>query len=211
MQLHEKYRPTTFNSIVGQDKAVKVIERLTANCWGGRAYWITGNSGTGKTTLAKIMADIGADPMAVTETTGRELIPTKLAEIKRQWMYVPMSKFGYCLIVNESHGLSKPVIELFLDLLESLKDNVLIIFTTTRDGNDLFEEQMDSSPFQSRCTTVNLTSQGLNKPMAERLKWIAQQENLDGRPINAYERLLFNHHNNFRAAIQEVEAGRMLN
>ena len=50
MTLAEKYRPKTLQEVVGQDKACKVISGLPSV--GGRAFYITGKSGTGKTTLA---------------------------------------------------------------------------------------------------------------------------------------------------------------
>ena len=53
MSLYETSRPATFDAVVGQERAVKVRSRLSL---GGRAFWITGSSGTGKTTLARIIA-----------------------------------------------------------------------------------------------------------------------------------------------------------
>ena len=54
--LFEKYRPKTFDEVLGQDKAIHKIELLLARGWGGRAWWISGASGAGKTTLARIIA-----------------------------------------------------------------------------------------------------------------------------------------------------------
>ena len=117
---------------------------------------------------------------------------------------------GYALIVNEAHGLTKPVIEILLDVLENLPDNVLVVFTTTRDGQDLFEEQLDSGPFASRCINITLASRGLCEPFAERAKAIAKREGLDGKPISDYIRLMKNCRNNLRMALQQIEAGAML-
>ena len=52
MNLYEKYRPQTFEEVLGQDKAVAKIRRIIDRGWGGQAFWISGASGTGKTTLA---------------------------------------------------------------------------------------------------------------------------------------------------------------
>jgi DNA-binding NtrC family response regulator len=52
MQLTEKYRPATWSDVVGQDKIVGRIRQLAQRGLAGRAYWITGQSGTGKTTIA---------------------------------------------------------------------------------------------------------------------------------------------------------------
>lgn len=208
MRLDEKYRPTTLSDVIGQDKAVKVIGRLS---WGSRAYWLAGGSGTGKTTLAKIIAKQGADKLYTTELVGRLLTTSKLVEIKNQWLYIPMAeKGGYALIVNESHGLAKPVIELFLDILENLPANVVVIFTTTIEGNDLFEDKADSSPFASRCISLRLASRGLCEPFAERARNIATSEGLNGRPIADYIKLMKQCRNNLRMALSKIEAGAML-
>ena len=67
MQLYEKYRPHTFDGVLGQDKAIGQIRRLTDRQWGGQAFWVSGASGTGKTTLARIIAEMGADEFCITE------------------------------------------------------------------------------------------------------------------------------------------------
>ena len=59
--LYEKYRPKTFAEVLGQDKIVKRLNILAQTSLAGRAYWITGQSGTGKTTIAKIIAAQCAD------------------------------------------------------------------------------------------------------------------------------------------------------
>jgi hypothetical protein len=189
MRLDEKYRPKSLDDVAGQDKVVGIVKRLADGPGlGGRAYWITGKSGTGKTTIARIMAKLvtGGSFFDSVEVVGRELTLRKLAEITESWMYCG----GHALIVNEAHGLAKPTIEKLLDVLENLRDRVIVIFTTTRSGADLFEEQLDSIPFGSRCVQLPLAIRGSVKPMAERLKWIASQEGLGGKPVEAYATFL---------------------
>jgi replication-associated recombination protein RarA len=211
MRLDEKYRPTNLADVIGQEKVIRKIELLQSRGWGGRAYWLAGGSGTGKTTLARIVARSGADPLYVREVVARQLSPNGLRDIVDSWRYIPMAeKPGHALIVNEAHGLSRPIIELFLDILENLPRNVVVLFTTTIEGNDLFEENLDSSPFASRCIDLRLASRGLCDLFAERAKCIAQAEGLDGKPIESYLNLLKQCRNNLRMALQQIEAGAML-
>jgi len=208
MNLAEKYRPRKLADVVGQPKAVGILNRIPPQ---GRAFYLMGQSGTGKTTIARILANQVADKLYIREIIGRQLTAKMLKEWADQLSTTTLfGSGGYALIVNESHGLRKDIVEILLDVLENLPDNATVIFTTTRDGADLFEEQMDSSPFASRCVNVNLQTRGLCPAFAARLKEIAQAENLDGQPIQAYENLLKKHRNNFRAALQEVETGSMM-
>ncbi len=211
MNLSEKYRPKTLAEVIGQEKAISILRRLSADL-GGRAYYITGQSGTGKTTLAKIIATEVAGEGGTLEIGGRQLTPDILKSFVDRWPYTTLfGNSSYALIVNESHGMSKPVIEIFLGVLESLPDHVVVIFTTTKDAQtEIFEEKLDASPFMSRCLLIAMTSRGLCPLFAARLKEIAGVEGLDGQPIEAYERLLKECRNNFRAASQYVEAGGML-
>jgi len=53
MQLTEQYRPTMWSEVVGQDKIVSRIQALAKRGLTGRAYWLSGQSGTGKTTTTQ--------------------------------------------------------------------------------------------------------------------------------------------------------------
>jgi hypothetical protein len=59
--LYETYRPKQWSEVVGQDKVIKQIDLMRKRGLSGRAYWISGQSGTGKTTIARVYGRINAN------------------------------------------------------------------------------------------------------------------------------------------------------
>ncbi len=214
--LYEKYRPKTFAQVLGQPGAVKRIQRLLGRGWGGQAWWLSGASGTGKTTLARIIAEQGAEPFYVTEiNSADELSAARIDEISRTMHYfggLAGDKIGRAWIINEAHGLRKTIIRRLLGVLESIPQHCVFIFTTTKQGQaGLFEDQEDAGPLLSRCARIELTNQGLAKVFGEHCRKIAQAEKLDGKPPQAYIKLAQSCKNNCRAMLQEISSGYMIN
>src|SRR5262245_61082383 len=57
MQLTKKYRPASWDDVVGQDKVVTRLRALAHRSGlAGRAFFLSGQSGTGKTTIARLIA-----------------------------------------------------------------------------------------------------------------------------------------------------------
>lgn len=213
MQLHETYRPTELSGLLGQEKAVKQVNALARRGLSGRAYWIKGRSGTGKTTLGYIIGRMIADPFNIIELDAADLTPSRIAVIEQESSsYALGVKSGRVYIVNEAHGMRKEAVTRLLTLLERIPGHVAWIFTTTTEGNDLFEDQnLDSGPLLSRCQTIALTNQGLAPKFAARAREIALQEGLDGVDgVGPYEAKAKAVKNNMRALLQAVEAGDFL-
>ncbi len=106
--LFEIYRPSTFDEVLGQSGAVKRIRLLLARNWGGRAWWISGASGAGKTSVAQIIAAHGADDLYIREfDSADQLSASEIDKIEQDMHYYAPGKGGRAYIVNEAVPLQE--------------------------------------------------------------------------------------------------------
>jgi len=216
MQLCERYRPKSWEQFIGQDKAVAKVKAIIGDkdfCEGaGEALWISGPTGTGKTTMAQLIArQVGVEPKrdswnyfeldgtycSVAEVRDLDYTATQCRMFAEEWRVV---------VVNEAHVMRQDAVYAWLTLLEHLPARWVVIFTTTETG-DLFGRF--SSALFTRCHVIRFTNQGLANSIVAHVMPIAKRHGLDGKNKAAYLRLVQENHNSIRGTLQAIGDGEM--
>lgn len=217
--LWERHKPKAWSEIVGQDKALRTLDNIRKSCGSlaGQVYWITGKSGTGKGCAASLIASevAGENVTVIPDGTGvnAELLEPIEAEAERAKRLRPLFKLEHrAFIVSEAHGIRAAIVRRLNGVLELpyVMEHYTWIFTTTVDGDSLFDEKMDSAPFCSRAHEITLSQRNLAEPFAEHVRQIAQSIQMDGQPIERYIRLARDCGLNMRKMLQRVSEGCML-
>lgn len=212
--LYETYRPRTWDDLVGQNKLIAKMAVIRRRGLVGRVFWITGSSGSGKTTAARLIASEIADDYAVVEIDAQDMGLDRVREFERMCQFKPLGKGCHVFIVNEAHGLSSKVVSRLQTVLEQdhVQRNSTWIFTTTFQGQQrLFDGAFDACPFMSRAIELTLEhGEDVVLAFAVRARKIAHTEQLDGKPLEDYVRLVRGCDCNMRKVLQQIEAGEML-
>ena len=177
--LYRKYRPQKFADVLGQEQIVKVLEAQVANGKISHAYIFAGTRGTGKTSVARILADAlgttGSDIYEIdaASNTGVE----NIRELNDSVQTLPFNSKYKIYILDEVHMLSKSAWNALLKTLEEPPLYVVFILATT-------ELHKIPETVLSRCETYVF-----KKPSAEILKKnverIAKKEGFDVSPESA--------------------------
>lgn len=131
--LYQKYRPTRFEDVVGQDHIVRVLQHAVQQKKPAHAYVFAGGRGTGKTSLARIFAEqIGAYPADIIEIDAAS--HTGVDDIREIIEGVHVLPFGgqyKIYILDEAHMLSRSAFNALLKTLEEPPRHAIFILATT--------------------------------------------------------------------------------
>ena len=193
LALYRKYRPIRFSDISGQDNIVKIIHNSIVNNKISHAYLLCGPRGTGKTTMAKLIARmvncenlIDGEPcgkcnscLSINNNSNDDIIEMDAAsnngvdeirEIRDKVNLVPSISKYKVYIIDEVHMLSTGAFNALLKTLEEPPKHVIFILATT-------EEQKIPLTIASRCQKYNFTKLTVDN-IVKRLKEIIMAEKL---------------------------------
>ena len=126
-----KYRPTSFDEVIGHEEIVGALRRVIASDTRPHCYLLTGPSGLGKTTLARIIAsEIGAEVLEFDAASNSGIDATR--ELIELGQYRSLSGSATKMIlIDEAHGLSRQAIDALLKTLEEPPDHLYFALCTT--------------------------------------------------------------------------------
>ncbi len=191
--LYRKYRPKTFDDVVGQKYVIEVLKNSILNDKVNHAYMFFGPRGIGKTSIAKILSrainctnNTDGNPCNECESclisSEKECVDIieidaasnngvdEIREIRNKVNLVPTSLKYKVYIIDEVHMLTQGAFNALLKTLEEPPKHVIFILATT-------DPQKVSDTIISRCQCFSFKRISVDENMA-RLKQITAEESI---------------------------------
>ena len=192
--LYRKYRPQTFEEVVGQKVIIRILKNVILKNKISHAYLFTGPRGTGKTSVAKILAKtincvnlMETTPcdkcVSCTQIKNKQSIDIieidaasnngvdEIRELKSKVSLVPSTSKYKVYIIDEVHMLTIGAFNALLKTLEEPPAHIIFILATT-------EPHKIPETILSRCQKFEFRKID-EKSMYERLNYICIQEKIE--------------------------------
>lgn len=188
--LYRTYRPTTFDEVVGQEHIVRTLKNALKENKIAHAYLFAGPRGTGKTTMAKLLAKalnceegIGhqcnrcSNCQAINEVSHPDVIEIDAAsnngvdevrDLIDRVRYLPIKGRYKVYIIDEVHMMTSGAFNALLRTLEEPPAHVIFILATTEPHKIL-------PTILSRCQRYDFAKVS-DKDIKKRLTYVLEQE-----------------------------------
>jgi DNA polymerase III subunit gamma/tau len=195
--LYRRHRPRTFADVVGQEHVVRTLSNAIEHGKVHHAYLFVGSRGTGKTSMAKILAAClncvrgpTVEPCGVCEScvsiasaSSLDVIEMDAAsnnsvddirELREAVAYAPVSGRSKVYILDEAHMLSSAAWNAFLKTLEEPPPNTVFVLATTEAAKVL-------PTVVDRCHRFDFTRPTVEQ-LAAVVRRVAEQEGIQAGP-----------------------------